>query len=159
MSTQFFLAVTKGAVIRVQDNRHGEKQGHLERVHKVTSTQIVTRTRGYGSTPFYETRYQRTTGGERCSSDWYYRKHIVAAVVPAEDIATFEEVEARNEAFAQRRSAIDTLEAACRQKIAARLNAISEDKIKVDAISNDGLATVTYNIKIEGLTADEIACL
>lgn len=164
VNDQFMLAITKGAYIKVaQNNRTHDAQ--IRRVSKVTDTQIVVEWEGYNEA--YTDRFVRKDGSERTSASWYYRKCILPVVVTLEEIANYEAVQAANKAFRLRRAEVKIQEESCRVRIARRLNCaeftgtfgVSAGKVKVEARSNDGFVTYTFEVKIEGLTADEVAAL
>jgi len=139
--------IHKGSYVLVS-NRYGS---YVAKIVRETSTQFVSEN---------QDRFHKKYGYKLGSRSGYYsRSRIDLYNAPTQSqIDDYERAVADKKRMGAIRDRIDSVKASCITKIAARLR-VNEDRVKAVSQSNDGLVTITWDIRIEKLTEEELLAI
>lgn len=150
MTEDFLGNIKAGHYIKV---RYRDDKPHVQKVTKVTRTQIVISEWGWGDEP--QISRFRISSGVRLGDSWLYQTRIVSEPVSPEESAAYEARMEEAEKMRKERKRLNAIEVWAKEKLCALFGGrISPENIKIQFSSNDGMKTGFFEIKCEKVSEE-----
>ena len=153
LTPTFVESLKPGSHVKV---RPPHSKSTIHQVERVTKSQIIVRDLLYGNARYGTTRFNKETGRE-VGGTAYYCDYLSEEPVTVEEVREYGKVVLEHTAYHDKTDAREAARAEFKLRVTMALRGrVPADKLRIEASSNDGWATITWAIKIEGLTDTEI---